>query len=79
LQSGLNDQELDQMIAAATAATGDEREAMWKQVFRYIHEDIVADVMLFHMVGFSRVGERIDFEPTIKTNSELQLAQIEFK
>jgi peptide/nickel transport system substrate-binding protein len=34
---------------------------------------------LFHMVGFSRVSERLDFTPTIATNSELQLAQIKFK
>lgn len=77
LQSGVNDPKIDEGIAAATAATGAEREALWSDLFAYIHENAV-DVMLFHMVGFSRVGERLDFEPTIKTNSELQLAQIEF-
>jgi peptide/nickel transport system substrate-binding protein len=30
------------------------------------------------MVGFSRVNPRLDFTPTIKTNSELQLQQIGF-
>lgn len=77
LQSGLCDQNLDGMIADATAATGAEREALWSDTFSYIHENAV-DVMLFHMVGFSRVNTRLDFTPTIKTNSELQLAQIEF-
>jgi len=79
LQSGVRDPALDTMIADATSATGDDRETMWKDVFTYIHEDIVADVMLFHMVGFSRVNERLDFAPTIRTNSELQLSQIAFK
>ncbi|SFR44429.1 ABC transporter substrate-binding protein [Litoreibacter janthinus] len=78
-QSGLTDPKVDTMIAEATAATGDARAAKWKELFGYLHEDIIADVMLFHMVGFSRVNERLDFVPTIRTNSELQLSQIKFK
>lgn len=78
-QSGVTDAKLDGMIAAATAATGDEREALWKDTFAYIFNDLVADVFLWHMVGFTRVNERLEFEPTIRTNSELQLAQIKFK
>jgi peptide/nickel transport system substrate-binding protein len=52
---------------------------MWKNTMAYIHDDAVIDVLLFHMVGFSRVNERLDFTPTIKTNSELQLSQITMK
>ncbi|MBS1302656.1 ABC transporter substrate-binding protein [Loktanella sp. SALINAS62] len=78
LQSGVTDPKLDQMIADATAATDDEREQLWSDAFAYIHEEIVADVLLFHMVGFTRVNERLDFAPSIKTNSELQLSQIKF-
>ena len=78
LQSGLCDQKLDGMIADATALTGADREAKWSELFKYIHEDSVTDVMLFHMVGFSRVNPRLDFTPTIRTNSELQLDQIKF-
>ena len=79
LQSGVCDETLDTMIAEATSLTGADREAKWSETFRYIHEDLVADVMLFHMVGFSRVNPRLDFSPTIRTNSELQLSQIKFK
>jgi peptide/nickel transport system substrate-binding protein len=79
LQSGFCDPKVDEMIAAATAATGEEREKLWKELFAYLHEDLVADVMLFHMVGFSRVHPRLDFVPTIKTNSELQLSHIGLK
>ena len=79
LQSGVTDPKLDAMIAEATAATGAEREALWKEAFAYIHTDQVIDVFLFHMVGFSRVNPRLDFVPTIRTNSELQLSQIGFK
>ncbi len=79
LQSGVCDETIDSTIAEATALTGADREAKWKELFSYIHGESVTDVMLFHMVGFSRVGERLDFAPTIKTNSELQLSQIAFK
>jgi len=78
-QSGTCDEKLDAMIADATAATGDERAAKWSEVFKYIHDDTVNDVLLWHMVGFSRVNPRLDFAPTIRTNSELQLDQIGFK
>ncbi|MEN8831783.1 ABC transporter substrate-binding protein [Pacificibacter sp.] len=78
-QSGLTDPKVDALIAEATAATGDARAAKWSELFGYIHEEVIADVMLFHMVGFSRVNDRLDFAPTIRTNSELQLSQIEFK
>lgn len=79
LQSGICDPALDGAIADATAATGDDRATQWSAIFRTVHEDLVADVFLFHMVGYSRVAERLDFTPTIATNSELQLAQIKFK
>lgn len=78
LQAGLCDQKLDGMIADATALTGADREAKWSELFKYIHEESVTDVMLFHMVGFSRVNPRLNFTPTIRTNSELQLDQIKF-
>jgi peptide/nickel transport system substrate-binding protein len=35
--------------------------------------------MLVHLVGYSRVGPRLDFKPTISTNSEIQLGQMKFK
>lgn len=79
LQSGICDEKLDGMIADATATTGADREAKWSATFDYINNELVADVLLFHMVGFSRVNPRLDFTPSIKTNSELQLSQIEFK
>lgn len=79
LQSGIKDEKVDMLMAEATSATGEEREALWNELFTYIHEDLVADVMLFHMVGFSRVNPRLDFTPSIKTNSELQLSQISFQ
>lgn len=78
-QSGIADPKLDSMIMAASEAAGPERETLWHDTFAYVFNDVAADVFLWHMVGFSRVNPRLDFMPTIKTNSELQLAQIRFK
>ncbi|RCK50805.1 peptide ABC transporter substrate-binding protein [Thalassospira profundimaris] len=78
-QSGISDPHVDDLIARATAATGDERKKLWSELFAYLHDDVVADVLLFHMVGFARVNPRIDFTPTIATNSQLQLSEIGFK
>lgn len=78
-QSGISDPEVDEMIAKASAATGDERAEDWSELFAYLHDEVVPDVLLFHMVSFARVGDKIVFAPTIATNSQLELADITFK
>jgi peptide/nickel transport system substrate-binding protein len=78
LQSAGCDPEVDRLIAEATAAVGDARGPAWSKAFQKVWDN-VADIFLFHMVGFSRVSERLDFKPTISTNSELQLATIGFR
>ncbi|RVV97341.1 peptide ABC transporter substrate-binding protein [Mesobaculum littorinae] len=75
-QSGISDEKVDDLIDRATAASGDERTALWSELFAYLHDEVIADGLLFHMVGFARVAEDIDFTPTIATNSQLQLAEI---
>jgi len=78
-QSVLSNEELDALIEKATVSTGDERQQAWQEAFRMVHEDIVADIKMFYMVGYTRVGPRIDFTPDISTNSELQIAKVKFK
>lgn len=78
-QSGFSDPKVDDLIKRASAAVGDERAKLWSQVIAYVHDEVVADVLLFHMVGFSRVAERLNFKPTIATNSTLQLSEISVK
>ena len=60
-------------------AQGDERAELYQEAFRMIYEDIVADVPLFHMVNYMRVGDRLDFTPTIANAVELQLAKLNLK
>jgi peptide/nickel transport system substrate-binding protein len=78
-QSGIADPKVDEMIERATAATGEERAKSWSDLFAYLHDEVVPDVLLFHMVSYARVGDRISFTPTIATNSQLELANISFK
>ena len=78
-QSTTCDKELESLIAKAQVATGAERKKLWQQVFKRVNDEIISDVPLFHMVGYTRVGKRINFQPSIATNSELQLSQITFK
>ena len=77
-QSTTCDSKVEAGIKAATAATGDKRRDTWQEVQRRLHQDIVPDVQMFHMVGFSRVNPRINFTPSISTNSELQVSQVKF-
>ncbi len=78
-QSGFSDPKVDDLIKRASAAVGEERPKLWSELIAYLHDDVVADVLLFHMVGFSRVSERLDFKPTMATNSMLQLSEIKIK
>jgi len=74
------DPEFDKLIDKATQTpTGPERTKLWEETMRVVHEDLVADVFLFHMTGFARVSPRINFKPTAATNSEILLENIAFK
>jgi peptide/nickel transport system substrate-binding protein len=77
-QSTFADNEVDDLIDRGGRASGEERTKLYQQAFKRIHEEIVPDVSLFHMVGFTRVNPRLDFTPSIATNSELQLSEIGF-
>ena len=74
----VNDPEVDKLIEQATVASGDERTQLWEQMFYRVNQEIITDIPMFHVVGFTRVSPRLDFKPTIATNSELQLSQIQF-
>lgn len=77
-QSTVSDAEIDDLIDRGTSAVGDERKTLFQTAFKRLHDDLAADVELFHMVGFTRVNPRVKFVPTIATNTELQLSQITF-
>jgi peptide/nickel transport system substrate-binding protein len=77
--SKLGDPKLDALIEKGQASTGDERRAAFQEVFRYLREDVVADVNLFHMVGYARVSPKISWTPNLQTNNEINLSEVTFK
>lgn len=76
--SKLSDPKLDAMLADATAATGAERIAKWKVAAEYI-DMLLPDAMMFHMVGYAAIGNRIDYKPNMATNSSIRLADFKLK
>ena len=78
-QSTTCDKAIDEGIEAATVATGRERRLLWQEVQRRLHQDLIVDVQMYHMVGYARVNPRIDYTPTISTNSEVQIATVKFR
>ncbi|MEO3434672.1 ABC transporter substrate-binding protein [Inquilinus sp. CAU 1745] len=76
--STISNPELDSLLDEAAAATDEERTQLLQQVFAKVHDNIVPDMPMFHMFGYARVGERLDWEPSIATNSEIRLSTIEF-
>jgi peptide/nickel transport system substrate-binding protein len=73
------DKTMDDLIEKAQAATGEERNRLWQSGFKRVYEELVSDVMLYHLVGYTRVGKRINFKPSIASTNEFPLAQITFK
>jgi len=77
--SSLSDPAVDKEIDTAMAATGEAREDGFKKIFRQMRTEIVPDIPMFHMLGYTRVGNRLNWKPDITTNSEIPLANIQFK
>ncbi len=77
-QAKTTDPYLDFLIERASSAAGDERTRLWQQVFSRIEDAIIADAMLFHMVGYAGVGDDINFEPNLETNSAVRISDITF-
>jgi len=73
------DKTLDDFIEKAQVATGEERRTLWRAAFKRLHEELIPEVMLYHMVQYARVGKRINFKPTFTSILELPLSQITFK
>lgn len=79
VNSAVSDQRVDDLIAKAEPATGETRTKAFQEAFALLHDDIVADVYMYHMVGYTRVNPRLDWRPTIATNSEIDLSAIRFR
>jgi peptide/nickel transport system substrate-binding protein len=61
------------------AATGEDRTAKFKAIFSKVHDELAVDIPMFHMIGYTRVGTRLNWKPDITTNSEIPLVNIDLK
>jgi peptide/nickel transport system substrate-binding protein len=77
--SSTRDPQLDDLIEKAQVAMGDERRKLWQAAFKRIHDDIISNVDLFHLVAFARIGKRINFKPSLATTIQIRLDEITFK
>lgn len=75
----VNDAAFDKEIADALASTGAVRTAKFKAIFGKARNEQVLDIPMFHMIGYTRVGPRLDWKPDISTNSEIPLVNIKLK
>lgn len=73
------DPEMDKRIQNAAKLEGDKRVREYEDIFRTIHEDIVADVVLYHMIAFTQVNNRIKYVPDLTISSQVRLEDIQFQ
>ena len=78
-QSMLCDKSVDEMVDKLGSLSGEARVKAWQEVFRTLYEDVVPEVWMYHMVGYARVGSKVDFKPNVTTNAELRVEDVKFK
>lgn len=66
------------MEEASTLPVGPERIKAWQEVARAEYEDVIGNIMLFHLAGYSRVAPRINYTPDFLTNSAVVVSTITF-
>jgi peptide/nickel transport system substrate-binding protein len=77
--ASFSDPKLDAQIDEARNSTDKARTAAFQEIFAEVHDRIVVDIPMFHMIGYTRVGPGIDWRPNLTTNSEIPLAEIRLK
>ena len=77
--STLADPTVDDLIARASAATGDERQTLFQQAFSNIAIDAINIVPLFHMVTIARVSPELNYVPDVQAGNEIKLRSITYK
>lgn len=77
--SNISNPDLDAVLNEASISDGDKRRSLFQQANRTIQQEIIPDIMLFHMVSYMRIGPRINFTPDFTTGGKLELAAITFK
>lgn len=75
-QSTYGTAELDSMIAAASAASGAERQDLFAEALAYQNDEIVRDAVMVRLAGVIAISPRVSYEPNSATPDELRLADV---
>lgn len=75
----LNNPQLDKLIDEGSRSTGDKRRQLFQEANKLVQQQIIPDVMLFHMADQIRVSERLNYRPNFMTGGKLELKDIKFK
>ncbi len=77
--SNVSDPAIDKLLTEASVSMGDTRRDLFREANRKLQQEIVPDVMLYHMVSYIRVGPRVTYQPDFTTGGKLELSAISFK
>lgn len=77
--SNVSDPTIDRILDEASLSMGDKRRDLFQEANRKIQQEIVPDIMLYHMVSYIRVGSRVTYQPDFTTQGKLELSAIKFK
>jgi peptide/nickel transport system substrate-binding protein len=77
--SNVSDPNLDKILTEASVTTGDKRRELFQQANKKLQQEIVPDIMLYHMVSYIRVGPRVSYQPDFTTQGQFELSAVKFK
>jgi peptide/nickel transport system substrate-binding protein len=77
--SDLNDPQVDKLIDEGSKSTGETRRLKFQEANRIVQQQIIPDVVLFHMVSQIRIAPRLQYHPNTTTGGKLELKDIKFK
>ena len=59
--------------------TGEARQKGFYEIFDKAQNEYATMVPLFHMTAITRVSDRVDWKPTITTNSQIDVQKMKLK
>lgn len=77
--SNVSDPDIDKLLNEASVSMGEKRRDLFQEANRKIQQQIVPDIMLYHMVSYIRVGPRVAYQPDFTTQGQLELGAVTFK
>ncbi|MDB5776069.1 MAG: hypothetical protein JWP38_2202 [Herbaspirillum sp.] len=76
--SDLHDPQVDKLLDEGSRSTGEKRSQLFQDANKLVQQ-LIPDVMLFHMADEIRVGPRLNYRPNAMTGGKLELKGIKFK